>query len=69
MLKTDKIAEAEYDLYRAGLGWITANQGVHLQVTSQGKVVADLWPTTGKVIFRPGTGFARATLYDAIKRK
>lgn len=72
MLKTTKIAEAEFDLYKAGFGWITANNGVHLQVVAEGKVIADYWPTTKQIIFRKGTGLdldIRATLTAVIFRK
>lgn len=46
--KTHVIMNAEYALYKAGLQWITNNNGVHLQIFKAGKRAADLWPTTGK---------------------
>lgn len=46
--KQQLIAEAEYELFNAGFAWITANNGVHLQVLGADAVIADIWPTTGK---------------------
>ncbi len=68
--KLKAIAEAEYDLYRAGFCWITNNSGVHLQISAQGRVIADYWPTTKKLIFRkdvtPYIKDEGQTLFNAI---
>jgi hypothetical protein len=52
--KLEMITEAEYDLWKAEIEYITNNQGVHIMLMHEGKVGADFWPTTGLVKFRKG---------------
>ncbi len=67
LFKLERIPESEFDLFKAGFGWITNNQGVHLQITSNRKVVADYWPTTKRLKFRKVAGFDRTTLHTVVQ--
>jgi hypothetical protein len=62
---TMQIAEAQYDLHLAGYAWATNNNGVHLRVcNSNGHVVADVWPTTGKYSIRNGKSNSVKKVYN-----
>lgn len=61
---TALISEAQYDLYRAGFDWVSKCNGVHLIVYVGKKVVADVWPTTGKYSIRNANGSASKKVYN-----
>lgn len=67
--KIVRIAETEFDLHKAGFGWITNNDGVHLQITIGKDIIADYWPTTEKLKFRKCSNSARIALIDVVKHQ